>query len=79
MLHWCDPSYVAAWKETECKTITDMHIQAVLADKTLQDLIVKTGNPWVKATLEVWKMVIKENKLDIDKYLVCCWLHVKRH
>lgn len=30
MLHWCDPSYVATLKEIECKTKTNMHIQAVL-------------------------------------------------
>lgn len=59
VLHWCDPSYIAAWKEIESKTISNMHIQAVLADKNLQDYISEIRNPLVKTTLEVWKMVVK--------------------
>lgn len=73
VLHWCDPSYIAAWKEIESKTISNMHIQAVLADKNLQDYISEIRNPLVKATLEVWKMVVKENKLEKDiKILKWC-------
>lgn len=73
VLHWCDPSYKAAWKEIESKTISNMHIQAVLADKNLQNYISKIRNPVVKATLGVWKTVVKENKLEKDiKILKWC-------
>lgn len=35
-----------------------------LADTNLQDFMVKIRNPQVKATVGVWKMVLKENKLE---------------
>lgn len=63
---WCEPSYDAQWKEMECQKTSDVQIQAILPDKNLQNHIDSLKSPWVKSTLEVWKEVIKEHKLEED-------------
>lgn len=56
MICWCNPSYEAQWKNIEEKpSITP--IQAILAVSNLQGHINTIDNPWVKCTLNGWKLL----------------------
>lgn len=65
MICWCNPSYVAQWKDIE-EGLTSIPIQAIIADSNLQDLIKTIENPWIKLTFKIWETVIKEYKLEED-------------
>lgn len=62
---WCNPSYDAQWKNIE-EGLTQIPIQALIADSSLQDFIRGIENPWIKLTLKIWKTVITEYKLEKD-------------
>lgn len=64
LLCWCDPLYKAQWKDIECSVITDIPIQAILADNKRLESTNSLENPWVKSTLNVWKELIKTYKLE---------------
>ena len=73
LLCWCNPTYKAQWKDTECSVIPDFHIQAALPDKILQQYIDRLGVQWVKSSLKIWRSLIRKHKLDEDiKILSWC-------
>lgn len=65
ILCWCNPSYLAQWKDIEDRVLP-IPIQAVVADSKLKHYIHQTDNPWVKFTLKVWKNMLKIYKLEED-------------
>ena len=83
LLCWCNPTYKAQWKDTECSVIPDFHIQAALPDQNLQQYIDRLENLWVKSSLKIWTSLIRKHKLyeDIKNFeLVCLWFgfHTKQ-
>ncbi len=54
--HYCvgvTPHTRHSGRDTECKMISNIHIQALLPDKNLQGYIDNKKNPWVKSGLRV--------------------------
>uniref|UniRef100_A0A3Q4ICL2 Uncharacterized protein n=1 Tax=Neolamprologus brichardi TaxID=32507 RepID=A0A3Q4ICL2_NEOBR len=65
VVNWCDTSYQAHWKTIE-ESMFSSPIQAVLMDSNIREGIDKVCNPWVSCTLNIWRKVVKEFKLEQD-------------
>uniref|UniRef100_A0A672HPP6 Reverse transcriptase domain-containing protein n=1 Tax=Salarias fasciatus TaxID=181472 RepID=A0A672HPP6_SALFA len=59
---WCNPSYVAKWKNIEL-SLTDTPIQSVLGRIDKEKEIFQTTSKWVNLSLKVWADTVKHFQL----------------
>ena len=57
----CNPSYIAKWKEIERQISSDIPLQAIIGDFSL-DKHVKDCNPWIKTSLKIWFQITREHQ-----------------
>lgn len=66
LVYWCDPEYDAKWKDIECNMLSDVPLQAILADMKRLESIDNLGNRWVELVVTVWKELLKTYNLKND-------------
>ena len=72
LIHLCNPSFQARWKDIEVSSEVDPPIQAALPHKQLGGLVDKVQNPWIKVQLKIWNMIKDEYKLN-NKLQIIQW------
>lgn len=63
LICWCNPKYVARWKEMESAISEEFPIQAAIGDKVLMNKLIKLKNPWICLSLKVWNRLVTQKHL----------------